>query len=319
MAATESCSPNVGAVEMEIQPNMRIVRESIGGFLLINREIGEDVVRQYRYMFGDHLGSVDLITDENAAVIERMSFDAHGSRRAENSWQVPIITFVPNATLRGYTGHEMLDDLGLIHMNARIYDPELGRFLQADSEVENDATQGLNRYSYVLNNPLSLTDPSGHRSSALQWVKTIAAIVVSVWLPRIAATVLGNFGGAALNPGRSLREQKVRFARSQFDAIGRFAASISGLGRFMMLRSLTSPNAGRWSYRYNAMNEVVSRTDAQAQTISHKIDALGRFWETRTPAPSRSFTRLLSTANVSNHHAISSGLFGLIQGLIGLF
>ena len=47
-------------------------------------------------------------------------------------------------------------------MNGRIYDPELGRFIQADPMVEPDAKQGLNRYSYVLNNPLSGTDPSGY-------------------------------------------------------------------------------------------------------------------------------------------------------------
>jgi RHS repeat-associated protein len=88
-----------------------------------------------------------------------------------------------NTTLRGFTGHEMLDDVGLVHMNARIYDPQLGRFLQADSEVENDATQGLNRYSCCLNNPLSLTDPTGYRSKALGIFNALASIAISVFLP----------------------------------------------------------------------------------------------------------------------------------------
>lgn len=56
----------------------------------------------------------------------------------------------------------MLDDLGLVHMNGRIYDPGLGRFLSADPFVQAPTeTQNFNRYSYVLNNPLSLSDPSG--------------------------------------------------------------------------------------------------------------------------------------------------------------
>jgi RHS repeat-associated protein len=56
----------------------------------------------------------------------------------------------------------MLDDLGLIHMNGRVYDPTIGRFLSADPFVQAPTeTQNFNRYSYVLNNPLSLTDPSG--------------------------------------------------------------------------------------------------------------------------------------------------------------
>jgi RHS repeat-associated protein len=56
----------------------------------------------------------------------------------------------------------MLDNLGLIHMNGRVYDPLLGRFLSADPHVTRPFDgQGLNRYSYVLNNPLALVDPSG--------------------------------------------------------------------------------------------------------------------------------------------------------------
>jgi RHS repeat-associated protein len=55
----------------------------------------------------------------------------------------------------------MLDNLSLTHMNGRIYDQELGRFLSADPFIPSILTQDFNRYSYVANNPLSLTDPSG--------------------------------------------------------------------------------------------------------------------------------------------------------------
>jgi RHS repeat-associated protein len=68
-------------------------------------------------------------------------------------------------TPRGFTGHEMLDDLGLVHMNGRIYDPLLGRMLSADLVVQNPADlQSYNRYSYVQNRPLTLTDPTGFNS-----------------------------------------------------------------------------------------------------------------------------------------------------------
>src|SRR5690606_974320 len=63
---------------------------------------------------------------------------------------------------RGYTGHEMVDEMGIIHMNGRIYDAKLARFLQADPFIQAATnTQNYNRYSYVLNNPLNMTDPSG--------------------------------------------------------------------------------------------------------------------------------------------------------------
>ena len=65
-------------------------------------------------------------------------------------------------TSRGFTGHEMLDEVGIIHMNGRIYDAKLGRFLQADPIIQDPFdTQSLNRYSYTGNNPLNAIDRSG--------------------------------------------------------------------------------------------------------------------------------------------------------------
>jgi RHS repeat-associated protein len=56
----------------------------------------------------------------------------------------------------------MLDNLNLTHMNGRVYDQMLGKFLSADPFIPEPLnTQSYNRYSYVFNNPLSFTDPSG--------------------------------------------------------------------------------------------------------------------------------------------------------------
>jgi RHS repeat-associated protein len=69
---------------------------------------------------------------------------------------------VLDITPRGFTGHEHVDHADIIHMNGRIYDPLLGRFMQADPIIQAPKnSQNYNRYSYVINNPLSLTDPSG--------------------------------------------------------------------------------------------------------------------------------------------------------------
>lgn len=113
-----------------------------------------------QYLHRDHLGSVDVITDGNQNVIEQLSFDAFGQRR-EASWNDAISQITSTITI-GYTGHEQLDSVGLIHMNGRVYDAELGRFLSADPLVQQPKNyQNLNRYAYVFNNPLSYTDPSG--------------------------------------------------------------------------------------------------------------------------------------------------------------
>jgi RHS repeat-associated protein len=73
-------------------------------------------------------------------------------------------------TTRGYTGHDMLDAVGLIHMWGRIYDARLGRFIQADPIVQNGVDlHAYNRYAYVRNNPLTLTDPSGFSFLSKAW------------------------------------------------------------------------------------------------------------------------------------------------------
>jgi len=56
----------------------------------------------------------------------------------------------------------MLDQLDLVHMNGRIYDPLMARFLSADPLIQDPAhSQSYNRYTYVWNNPTNLTDPTG--------------------------------------------------------------------------------------------------------------------------------------------------------------
>ena len=130
----------------------------------------------------DHLGSITAITDwgstggyslASGSKTGRYSEDAWGQRRNPLMWSgiVPATTddgSFDSLTPRGFTGHEMLDDLGLVHMNGRIYDPLLGRFLSADVLVQFPSSlQSYNRYSYVRNNPLTVVDPSGFQEGPL--------------------------------------------------------------------------------------------------------------------------------------------------------
>jgi RHS repeat-associated protein len=56
-----------------------------------------------------------------------------------------------------------LDDAGLLFYNAGYYDPVLGRFVSPeDAEPDQSNPKDLNRYGYVLNNPLRYADPTGH-------------------------------------------------------------------------------------------------------------------------------------------------------------
>ena len=138
---------------------------------------GTDAVEDYRenlYAFRDHLGSLDVVADDRGAIVQEFSFDAWGKRRNASNWQTlsagQIAIFDSNVTRLGFTGHEMMDEVGIIHMNGRIYDPHLGRFLQGDPLIPSmHLTQSTNRYSYVMNNPLNATDPSGYFPAILGW------------------------------------------------------------------------------------------------------------------------------------------------------
>ncbi|MDZ7922648.1 MAG: RHS repeat-associated core domain-containing protein [Marinagarivorans sp.] len=123
----------------------------------------------YQYSLYDHLGSTDVITNELGAEQSRMAFDPFGSKLQSHFSSYPS-TSANTSNYLGYTGHSMVENLGLIHMGGRVYDPLAGRFLSADLFVqEPNSTQSYNRYSYVGNNPLSATDPSGYRGVSREY------------------------------------------------------------------------------------------------------------------------------------------------------
>ncbi len=146
-----------------------------------------------KYMHADHLGSINVITDETGAVLERLSFDAFGKPRNANGTDMANIRSVN--TSRGYTGHEMDASTGLINMNARLYDPILGRFISADTIVPSPGNmQDFNRYAYVNNNPLMYTDPTGHWSLSNLW-KSVRQVVVAAVVIAAAAITYGAISG----------------------------------------------------------------------------------------------------------------------------
>ena len=123
---------------------------------------------QTRYLHKDALGSVDLVTDAYANVVDRRSFDAWGKLRNllwkdNQGINDPLYLVQLPYTNKGFTGHEHVQEVDVIHMNGRVYDATLARFMSADPHIQEGAlTQSYNRYSYVMNNPLKYTDPSGY-------------------------------------------------------------------------------------------------------------------------------------------------------------
>ncbi|AKH95793.1 VCBS repeat-containing protein [Elizabethkingia anophelis] len=106
----------------------------------------------YKFLHKDYLGSILAISDEEGNLVQEAHFDAWGQ----------LVKGSISLVDRGYTSHEHFEDIGIIHMNGRLYDPLLRRFLNADENIQDSYnTQNYNKYAYVLNNPMMYNDPSG--------------------------------------------------------------------------------------------------------------------------------------------------------------
>jgi len=114
-------------------------------------------LRQSGRRLTDHLGSTVAITDSNGTLTSQQRYLPFGGTRTN------VTTPNSPGTDFGYTGQRQLDAGmgGLMDYKARFYSPMLGRFVQPDT-ITPGGPQGLNRYSYVLGNPIKFDDPTGH-------------------------------------------------------------------------------------------------------------------------------------------------------------
>jgi len=115
-----------------------------------------------KFVHDDHLGSAHMISDWEGTVEARVLYGPWGAARDGSDWNIPVGEADLDELPLGFTGHQPELDAGLINMRGRMYDPAVGRFMSVDPVIENALEVGTwNAYSYVLNRPLSLVDPTG--------------------------------------------------------------------------------------------------------------------------------------------------------------
>ena len=131
------------------------------------------------YLHRDHLGSILAISDSNGKVIEERHFSPWGKM----DWfkvNGEEADFKDSILPRGYTGHEHFEGIALIHMNGRMYDPQLRRFLSPDNHIQDPYnTMSYDRMGYVWNNPLMASDPSGEEAITLYGIFKAALQIYS--------------------------------------------------------------------------------------------------------------------------------------------
>jgi len=166
----------------QLLPNFHNISGPMSNIAVYISENGEAPV--LFYTLTDHLGSIVAIADEDGDIIEEQRYDPWGVYRNPATGE-PEETPQHTMLYRGYTGHEMLPEFGLINMNGRLYDPVIARVLSPDNNVQNpNNPQNYNRYSYCYNNPLSYVDPDGE-------------FVVTSMI--VGAVIFGYMGGMAAN------------------------------------------------------------------------------------------------------------------------
>ncbi|MFZ5800782.1 MAG: RHS repeat domain-containing protein, partial [Candidatus Omnitrophota bacterium] len=140
-----------------------------------NVRVASVVGSAVQYFHSDHIGSANVLTDSNGAILQRLEYDPFG-KIALNSGT--------NKTDYKFTGKELDEETELYYFGARYYFPLIGRFLTPDTIVQAPSDpQSLNRYTYCRNNPVNLIDPTGHFgifSAIFAIVKAITAAVTAV-------------------------------------------------------------------------------------------------------------------------------------------
>lgn len=130
-------------------------------------KLSATTIPHYTYLVKDHLGSPICSIDMDGNVEKQLRFDPWGeTTKPSGIFDDPRISQNPDALKkaefnRGFTGHTTIASLNLLHMNSRVFDPELGLFLNPDPVLSPNSLVNHNRYCYVNNNPINLIDPSG--------------------------------------------------------------------------------------------------------------------------------------------------------------
>lgn len=202
----------------------------------------------YRFLHKDYLGSILAISDEAGVLVEERHFDAWGN-----------LTHGAMAVLdRGYTSHEHFAMIGIIHMNGRLYDPTLRRFLNADENIQDMFnTQNYNKYGYVMNNPLLYNDPSGEFFFAFLgvwafWQAVIIGAAIGLASYTVGLAVTGNIGMWSL--GGALRA-------TLFGAVS--GAATYGIGSIFTAATNTFGNALLQAGAHSVSQGVLSMMQGQ--------------------------------------------------------
>jgi RHS repeat-associated protein len=198
-----------------------------------------------KYFLTDHpstalragFGSIVAITAADGTLITQQRYLPFGGQRTD------VTSPAASPTDFTYTGQRALaaDMGGIMDYHARFYSPTLGRFLQPDT-VTPDGPQGLNRYSYVMNNPVNFNDPTGNKP----------------WRPREDKKGLNKFH-SDMQARRAWMAGQVALKRTAEGKAFQYYSGMAGHYNSMYTMSATY-NRQYWEYGAGAFNTTATTT-----------------------------------------------------------
>ncbi|MCX8532158.1 RHS repeat-associated core domain-containing protein [Chryseobacterium luquanense] len=231
------------------------------------------------FLHRDNLGSILAITKTNGLIEEKRFFDAWGNLKGlvqSNGQTLTNVEQLRHIHLfldRGFTGHEHLQTVGLINMNARIYDPILRKFLSPDNLVSDPYnTQSYDRFGYVYNNPLLYIDIDGNEP-----ISFTAALIIAVAVAVTTKMIMNSIQGVPVWYGLGKAATTGAVMGAVSFGIGSVASSaaVSFVGKAALQAGMHSVSAGIMSSLETGDFSSGFLSGAVSSIISSGIQALG--------------------------------------------
>ncbi len=213
-AVSQQDSTKSGAVTITLKGWVLVWKKDI--LYMGAKEIAEVDSQGLHVTLVDHLGSPRFLAGPTGALESTQKFLPFGESLTDPTSAAKFA--------KGFTNHEQTDASGLVYMQARFYAPWYGRFLSPDPARDQhfEATQSWNIYSYVMNSPTMMTDPTGMYIPWESWQKNIA--VAGAFLKGVvkqaAHDVVGLVRMSASNPHQAAIQQSTSLAIATVQAGG---------------------------------------------------------------------------------------------------